>query len=226
MIDKAISDTTIYIGDFSIHQPVTVLTDYLITILCFYFYWQLNRFSFQDDSTISWKRFFLLLSFASFLGGSSHGFFAVHEGLGYKSVWLSMQALNVFSVYRAQKATLYSALKNSKKKYYWDLSYHTQLILFFVAVFVFQNFVVVIINSVIGLVPIMIIHFIDAKKVKESSWIGYGIVILFLTAIVNATKFSLHAYFNYLDIAHVLIILNLSVMYIGIKRKAISSWQA
>lgn len=223
MIDVSKTDTTIYIGDFAIHQPVTVFTDYIITVLCFYFYWQLNRPSMDDDSTVNWKRFFLLLGFASFVGAGSHGFFAIHEGVGYKSFWLSMQALNVFSIYRAQQATLHSALKHSNKKYYWNLSYHTQLLLFFVAVFVFQNFLVVIIDSIIGLVPIMIIHFIDAKKVKESRWIAYGIVVLFLTAIINTTKFSLHAYFNYLDIAHVLIMINLSLMFVGIKRKAVSS---
>lgn len=223
MNDIEKTDTTIYIGEFAIHQPVTVFTDYIISLLCLYFYWQLNRPSFKDESTINWKRFFLLLSLASFFGGTSHGFFAVHEGWGYKTVWLTMQALNVFAVYRAQKATLYSALKHSDKRYYWNLSYHIQLILFFSSVFLFHNFLVVVLNSIIGLIPIMVIHFIDAKKVKESAWIAYGIVILFLTAFVNATKFSIHAYFNYLDIAHILIMINLSVMFLGIKRKAVSA---
>ncbi|MCE9539701.1 MAG: hypothetical protein K8R85_10850 [Bacteroidetes bacterium] len=223
MKDIGIIDTTIYIGDFAIHQPVTVLTDYIITVLCFCFFLQLNRPSFKDETTINWKRFFLILGFASFFGGSSHGFFSVHEGLGYKLFWLPMQALNVFAVYQAQKATLYSALKDSGNKYYWNLSYHIQLILFFVSVFLFQNFVVVIINSVIGLIPIMIIHFIDSKKAKASSWIAYGIAVLFLTAFVNASKFSIHAYFNYMDFAHILIMINLSLMFIGIKKKAISS---
>ena len=223
MNDIEKTDTTIYISEFAIHEPVTVFTDYIISILCFYFYWQLNRSFFKDESTINWKRFFLLLSLASFFGGSSHGFFAVHQGWGYKTVWLTMQALNIFAVYRAQKATLYSALKNSHKKYYWNLSYHIQLILFFVSVFIFHNFLVVILNSIIGLIPVMILHFVDAKKVKESAWIAYGIVILFLTAFVNATRFSIHAYFSYLDIAHVLLMINLSLMFVGIKRKAIAS---
>jgi hypothetical protein len=223
MIDAAKIDTTIYIGDFAIHQPVTVFTGYLISALCFYFYLKLNRPNFQDESTINWKRFYLLLGVASFAGGCSHGFFAVHEGLGYKSFWLTMQALNVFSVYRAQQATLFSALKFSNKKYYWELSYHTQLLFFFVAVFIFQNFLVVVFDSIIGLLPIMIIHFIDAKKIKSSSWIAYGILILCFAAIVNATKFSLHTYFNYLDFSHILIMIHLSVIFIGIKRKAISS---
>lgn len=222
MIDDTPKDTTIYIGDFIIHQPVTVFTDYIITILCFYFFRKLHISAFIDKSTLNWKRFFLFLGFASFFGGSSHGFFAVHQGVGYKFFWLTMQALNVFAIYSAQKATLHSALKHSDKKQFWNLSYKVQFILFFVAVFVFQNFSVVILNSIIGLVPIMIIHFIDAKKEKESAWIAYGIVVLFLTALVNATRFSLHAYFNYLDIAHVLIMINLSLMFVGVKRKAIS----
>jgi hypothetical protein len=225
MIDAAKIDTTIYIGNWAIHQPVTVLTDYIISVLCFYFYLQLNKTNHlktADNSTNNWKLFFLFLSLASFFGGCAHGFFAIHEGLGYKSFWLTMQVLNVFSVYSAQKATFYSALASSNKKKFWNLSYHIQLVLFFIAIFVFQNFLVVVIDSIIGLVPIAIIHYIDSKKVKHSIWVTYGIMILFITAIVNATKFSFSPYFCYLDIAHVLIMANLSLMYIGIKRKAIS----
>ncbi len=223
MTDITKIDTTIYIGDFAIHQPVTVFTDYIIGAMCIYFYLKLNRPSFEDESTINWKRFFLLLSLASLFGGISHGFYAIHEGGGYKSFWLTMQALNVFSIYRAQLATLTSALKDSKNKYYWNLSYHTQLVLFFIAIFVFQNFLVVIIDMAIGLIPIMLIHFIDARKVKESAWIAYAIVVLFLSAIINAAKFSISAYFNYQDIAHILFMINLSMMFIGIKRKAVAS---
>ncbi len=222
MIDAAKIDTTIYIGEIAIHQPVTVFTDYIIMVLCFYFYLQLNKLSNANDSTVNWKRFFLLLSFASFTGGSSHGFFAVHEGIGYKSFWLTMQSLNIFAVYRAQQAALHSALQNSAKKYYWELSYHTQLLLFFTAVFVFQNFLVVVIDSSIGLIPIMIIHFIDSEKVKASLWIASGIVFLFLSAVVNAAKLSIHAYFNYLDIAHVFIMACFILMFTGIKKKAVS----
>ena len=52
--------------------------------------------------------------------------------------------------------------------------------------------------------------------------VGWGIVILFVTAIINGTKVSINEYFTYLDIAHVFIIGSLSVMFIGIKQKAIS----
>src|ERR1700747_1344300 len=176
MTDPASIDTTIHIGNFAIHQPVTVFTDYIITGIAFYFYLQLNRIRNADTSTIEWKRFYLIIGLATFFGGCSHAFFKIHEGVGYKSFWLTMQLLNIFSIYRIQLATLHSALHYSDKKYYWSLSYHAQLIIFMLAVFVFQNFKVVVVDSAIGLIPVMIIHFMDAKKVKASSWVAYGIV--------------------------------------------------
>ncbi|MES2593121.1 MAG: hypothetical protein V4608_14660 [Bacteroidota bacterium] len=223
MADNSIIDTTIYIGNVAIHEPVTVFTDFIITGLCLYFYITLNRLADNTKSTNNWKYFFLCLSAASLAGGCSHGFFEIHQGPGYKFFWLTMQALNVGSVYFAQQATLHSALNNSTNKKYWSLSYRIQLLLFFIAIFIYHNFLVVIIDSAIGLFPIMIIHFMDAKKNKNSLWIAYGIVVLCLTAIVNTIKLSFHAYFNHLDLAHLLIMINLSLIFVGVKRKAISS---
>ena len=222
MIDYAKIDTTISIGGFAIHQPVTAFTDIIISVLCFYFFMKLKRIPTDEKSTKNWKWFYFFLSMASFAGGCSHGLFLIHEGITYDACWRTMQLLNVISVFFAQQATLHSALQNSENKRQWQISYIIQVVLFSTAVFVFHNFLVVIINSIIGLIPIMIIHFKDAKKTKGSEKIAWGIFILFLTAIVNGTKLSFNEYFTYLDIAHVLIIANLSVMYAGIKQKAIS----
>ena len=217
-----IQDTTIYIGDFTIHEPVTVLTDFIITGLCLYFYLQLNQLSGKDVSAKNWKYFYGFMSISSFLGGCSHAFFAVHEGLGYKTFWLGMQVLNVFSIYYMQQGVLYSVLKNSLNKRYWSISYTIQCILASIAVFIFQSFIVIIINTAIGLIPIMIFHFLAAKQNKNNLWIAYGIVVLFATALVNAVKLTIHPYFNHLDLAHVLIMVNISLMFIGVKRNTIA----
>ncbi len=219
MTDVAQIDTTIYIGNFAIHQPVTVFTDYIISVLSLYFYLRLKKLNGINESTVSWSRFLLFLSLSSFFGGCSHAFFAVHEGVSYKAFWLPMQVLNNLMVYFAQRATLQSALQHSDKKRWWSYSYTIQLILFSIAVFLFQNFLVVIIDIAIGLIPVMIIHFMDGKKNKASYFIAYGIVVLFLTAIVNGAKLSVHAYFTYQDISHILIMISLSLMFIGMYRK-------
>lgn len=212
-------DTTIHIGDLAIHEPVTAFTDYIITILGLYFYYRLKKKA-NNPVIRNWSYLFGLLGLSTLLGGSSHGFFEVHEGIAYKTVWLGMQLVNGLALYFAQQATLNSVLANSKHADKWKRSYIIQFIVFIIALFVFQKYLVTIIDNAIGLIPVMIIHL----KQKESYYkkIGYGIMISFITAIVHGTKFSLGAYFNYNDIAHLFIMLSLYVMYLGVKEKATS----
>ena len=221
MIDVAQIDTTIHIGSLAIHQPVTAFTDYVITLLGLFFYYKLHK---KNETAVvrNWSLFFGLLGISTLLGGSSHAFFEVHEGIAYKTVWLAMQIVNGFALYFAQQATLVSILKDSDHANKWKLSYTIQLIVFIVAALFFQKYLVTIIENAIALIPIMILHFTAKPKEKYHTKIGYGILISFITAIVHGTKFSLDVHFNYNDIAHVFIMISLYVMYLGAKEKTIS----
>jgi hypothetical protein len=219
---SVIKDTTIYIASFAIHEPVTTVTDFIISGICVYFYFKLNKLSANNPSTNYWKYFYGFMALGSFIGGCAHAFFEFHVGLGYKSFWLSMQVLNMLAMYSIQHATLNSALIHSNKKNIWAKSYLIQALVGIMAVFLFQNFIVVVINNAIALIPIMIIHFKASKTNKLNLWIAYGIAVLFVTAGVNLAKLSLHDYFNHLDLAHVLIMINLYLMYTGVRKKAIA----
>jgi hypothetical protein len=214
------TDTTIIIGNIAIHEPVTAFTDLIITIFAFIYF---RRLSAPDEATKNWRLFFLFISLSTLAGACSHGLFAVHEGIEYKSIWLSMQFLNGFAVYFAQKATLFSVLKDSKAYGAWKLSYMIQLLIYFMMLIIIQKYIITILDNAIGLIPIMILHFTAKDKQQYYSKVGYGILISFITAIVHATKFSLHAYFNYNDIAHIFIIISLTVMYLGIKQRSTAS---
>lgn len=212
-------DTTIYISDIAIHEPVTAFTDYLITIIGFAYYWQLCS---TNEAIKNWRLFFLFISLSTLAGGTAHAFYAVHEGWNYKSVWLTMQLLNGFAVFFAQKATLLSVLKNAAHHNYWRLSYVVQLIAYIIVLLLIQKYIVTIIDNAVGLIPIMIVHFTAKEKEGYQKWIGYGIAISFITAFVHGVKFSLDDYFNYNDIAHVFIIITLTVMFVGAKKKSLS----
>jgi hypothetical protein len=213
------TDTTIYIGSLAIHEPVTALTDLLITILGIIFYFKIPVTS---GVVKNWRLFFLFLSLSTLAGACGHGFFAIHEGIEYKSVWLTMQVLNGIGLFFAQKATLISVLKNSKNYSAWKWSYLIQLVVYLIALFIVQKYLVTIIDNAVALIPIMILHFTATEKEEYQKYIGYGIMISFITAIVHGTKLSLHAYFNYNDIAHVFIIISFTVMFMGVKQKATS----
>ncbi len=214
-------DTTIYIGELAIHEPVTMFTDYIITILGSCFYYHLHKKN-ENPVIKNWSLFFGLLGISTLLGGSCHGFFEVHEGIAYKTVWLAMQIVNGFALYFAQQATLISVLKNSRYVNQWKLSYTVQLVVFIIAALFFQKYVVTIIENAIALIPIMLLHFTVKPKEGYQNKIGYGILISFITAFIHGAKISLNIYFNYNDIAHVFIMISLFVMYLGVKGKAIS----
>jgi hypothetical protein len=211
------TDTTIVFGAFAIHEPVTVLTDYIITIIAFVYYWKLSS---TNEVVKNWRLFFLFISLSTFFGGSSHALFAVHEGWKYKSLWLPMQFVNGLAVYYAQKATLLSVLKNSENYNAWKLSYIIQLVVYYIALIIVQKYIVTILDNAIGLIPIMILHFRARIKEPYQEYIAYGILVSFITAIVHGLKFSLHDYFNYNDIAHVFIMISLTIMYMGVKLKS------
>ncbi|MCW3086234.1 MAG: hypothetical protein JWP12_3600 [Bacteroidetes bacterium] len=213
-------DTTIYIGSLAIHEPVTAFTDYIITIIGLTCFWKIPSTS--NPVVKYWRLFFLFLALSTLFGGSAHAYFGIHEGVAYKSVWLTMQLVNGLAIYFAQQATLLSALKNSKQYTTWKWSYTIQLVVYYIVLLIVQKYVVTIIDNALGLIPIMVVHFTAKKKEEYYKWIGYGILVSFITAIVHGTKFSLHDYFNYNDIAHIFIMISMIVMYMGVRRKAVA----
>jgi hypothetical protein len=208
-----VTDTTIYIGDLAFHEPMTVFTDVIISSLCLLFYFRLKG---KDKTLAFWKIFFLFFGSSTFIGAISHAFFAVHSGTIYKIFWLTMQVTNGMAIYAAESAALQSVLRNSPSRPLFSKLISWQLILFCASVFIVQNFIVVVINTALGLIPVMIFHYKYARS-NADRLIAHGILISFLTAIVHGTKLSLSAYFNSNDISHVLIMISLYYMYKGIK---------
>lgn len=213
------TDTTISISGVAIHEPMTAFTDLIIAILAITFYIQLKNKT--DETTRRWSYFFLLLGLSTCLGACSHAFFSIHDGWQYKSFWLPMQIINGFAVYHAQQATFGSVLEDSSNKATWKWSYVIQLIVFISALLYIQKYIVTIIENATGLIPIMVLHY--QYKRSFAKMIANGIAISFITAFVNLSKLSLHAYFNYNDIAHVFIMISLYVMYKGVNRRTIVS---
>lgn len=209
------TDTTITISGIAVHEPTTVLTDFIIAIIAISFYIKLKKN--KDQTTIYWSFFFLFLGIATFVGAFSHALFSIHEGWAYKSFWLPMQVINGIGIYYAQQATLISVLENSPAKNKWRMSYIIQLLVFIIALLCIQKYLVSIIENAVALIPIMILHYKDKRPFAKT--IANGIAVSFITAFVHLGKLSLHDYFNYNDLAHVFIMISLYIMYKGVSLK-------
>lgn len=213
------TDTLIRIAGLEIHEPITVLTNIIICVMCFVFFFLIKRNHQHKLGSTLWRFFFLCMALSSFIGAFKHGFLENKMDNIYLMCWLPMQAITIAGNYYAQRATAITALKDSSFKRLFINIATLQLILFIPAVFIFQNYTVVTINTALALIPVMVMHFTKAKHDRTYLWMAYGIAILFLTAFVHTTKFSLHRYFNYLDISHVLLMITFCFFYIGIHRK-------
>jgi hypothetical protein len=85
-----------------------------------------------------------------------------------------------------------------------------------------NNFVMIKVNAGIILVFSLITHLkiYNLTKEKGSRLIVLGILISFLSIIVHSLKLSFSDWFNYKDIAHVIIVISLYVIFTGVKANA------
>jgi hypothetical protein len=94
-----------------------------------------------------------------------------------------------------------------------------QLVVYLIVLMIVQKYIVTIIDNALGLIPILILHATAKIKEVHYKYIAYGIGVSFITAIVHGVKFSLHEHFNFNDIAHIFIMISLTVMFWGLKKK-------
>jgi hypothetical protein len=209
-------ENVISINNFKLYEPMTVLTDLILAACCIYFFKYLISNNKRNTSSNNWSFFFLFFALSTLFGAFAHGLFQLHEGIGYLFFWLSMQVLSIISLFFAQQATLYSILEDSSLAVLWRRSFLLQLLLALVAIFVFKNFLVIVISNAVTFIPILILNF--RKHNKSNKTVSIGIAVSFLTAIVHASKFSLHLFFNHNDIAHLFLTISLFLVFTGVKQ--------
>jgi hypothetical protein len=206
---------------YPIAEPTTALTDFILALLCLLFYFKVTK-SRIEKGINNWRLFFLFMGISTLLGGITHAFLENHESAVYLSFWLTMQLASGLSIYFAQLATIRS-IPNAKIPLYRSeqksmLLCRIQFLVFATLVLIFQNFLVVVINSTLGFLMVLYIHALSGKKYgnRPAGWIAAGITISFLTAIVYSLKISVNDWFNFKDIAHVIMMVSICFIFYGV----------
>jgi hypothetical protein len=164
--------------------------------------------------------FILLMGISSCFAAIDH---AAHYQLGklfFDLIFFISNLLNLIAIYFLFKAsyTYYNwNFKNAKK--YVLILIPIWLTAILVVVILNNNFLIIKIHAGIVLVYTLIAHQLVYQKnhEKANQWIVNGISISFLSIIVHSIKLSFHAWFNYKDISHVIMIIALIIIYRGIK---------
>jgi hypothetical protein len=209
--------TYISIFGYPVFEPMVILTNLLFFILCCVYFKRLSSFSNTYANQMAW--FMLLLGISTCFGAVGH---AVHYQLGeafFGAILFLMNAFSLFSIYFCFRAPYtYSQPGKEPSKRYIFLVLAWVIILLVISA-IKGNFLIIKIHAGLVLLYSLIVHYLAYRRTNErgSAFVVLGIFISFLSIVVHSVKLSFHEWFNYKDIAHVIMIISLIVIYKGVR---------
>jgi len=198
-----------------IDEPVTTLTDLLVTVVCIYALMKLVGEKFQKKIYGFFRLYFLTLGIATFLSGVvGHGFLYFF-GLSWKLPgWLfGMFAVSFFvraSIESAQNIVSESVLKILR------VANIVELAIMACIVIISHNFYYVTLHSIFGMVLVVAslnIYMYLLTRNKGSLLILLAICITAMSAIIFQNKWSFSPWYNHFDISHTLMAISVFYYY-------------
>lgn len=189
-----------------LQEPVTTLTDLLVTVVCFYAYWKLGKVGKLGRTIYFIRIYFLLMGFATFFGGLiGHGFQYVF-GFNWRLLgWITSMLAVMFIERSAIEYTVNLIPRRIHRFLLW-LNIIEMVAIMFLTIY-YLNFHFVEFHAIWGFMIVVfsfyLFTFIKTKDVG-SRWILYGIVILACAMFVFNFQVSPHLWFNHVDLSHVL----------------------
>lgn len=202
-----------------IFEPVTILTNAAIAIVCVYSFFQLNKT--KTNIAFQWSMFFVLIGLSSIVGSLGHG---VHYQLGnsfFKCVEFFMNAISLIAIYYCYQAahTNYSIQKTKQTKLLRNIVIVWITLLLLITIW-FSNFILIKIHAGIVLSYSFVVHLITYKrKIAGSGWIAFGIGVSFISILTHSLKVKLSDWFNHKDISHLIMAVSLLLIFKGVQLK-------
>jgi hypothetical protein len=212
----AIPDTSWDFGSFVLYEPVTVLTDLVVTAVCWHAFFQLKN---TPAGQLRWlfRAYFLTMGLATAYGGIiGHGFI-VQLGFVWKMPgWF----ISMFSVALLERAAIFHAQPLlSKKTGRWFARMNLVELFSLCAIVAHtQNFFFVEAHAAYGmLVVVLSLELYIYRKTTTPGSQQFLIAIGIATAAagVHLFELDLHRWFNHLDISHTLMALAAWYFYKG-----------
>ncbi len=216
----SLEQTFIDIFHFRLLEPVTVLTDVLLSIFCMYFYNKLNFPCHAKKLGLYWRLFFLFMGISTFIGAIAHGCKLYFSNEVFYFVWMTMNVCSIPSAYYLLKATIeLSEFKPELKKRLTLLAATAMTLLMLLTMWM-NNFVLIKVNAGIVITLTLIRHYHTYKKgYSGSGYIVFGFAFSLLSIIVHTAQLSISNWFNFKDISHVIMNISLYIIFTGVLLK-------
>lgn len=204
----------ITIGTLVINEPMCVVTNVIIAVVAAVAYLQFNKVDNRNDYLYYWKLFFMTSTIAMLFAGFAHGFKWAFSPEEFKYVWLTMNVLGIVPTFFATQASLSFGLH---KKIITTLVYIVFAIVAGLTV-IYNNFIFVKIAATLGALTIMSTHIVLKKNSQfaPARLVIAGMLVAVAAIVVHSLKLSIHTWFNFKDLSHVLMAVSCWTMFKGV----------
>lgn len=200
-----------------INEPVTTLTDLVVSAVCFFAFYRLVKIPLKNKIHLYLKYYFLTMGLATAIGGLiGHGFFYLFS-FGWKLPgWLT----SMFSIALVERAAIEYArpLIDNKLGIFFKWLNIIELTVFVIITFSTLNFFFVEVHSAYGLLVVVTgFNFLVFKKTrsKGSKLHLIGVGFSAISALIYMNEWGISKWFNHYDISHMFMAVAAYFFYIG-----------
>jgi hypothetical protein len=212
-----------------IDEPVTVLTDLIVSAVCFYAWYKLGKLVKQNEVNRFLRLYFLTMGLATLLGGIiGHGFLYALDSLFEYSYVVSPWKLpgwvvSMFSITLVERASIeYTRpIVNSKTGKILAWINIIELVIFLFIVFFSLNFWFVQVHAAYGLLLVVSslnIYVYYKRKTLSSKIFLLAVGFAAIGALVYMNQWSIDEWFNYFDISHLFMAASAYTFYKGARQ--------
>jgi len=209
-----------FIQGIKINEPFATLTDLLVTIVCLWAFFMLNKLKRKDLAFKYFNFFFLTMAIATFFGGILGHAFINEINFAWKLPGWITSMLSISLLERASIKHAKKYLHKTVAKFYEILNI-VELLVVMTVTFSTLDFYWVEIHSGFGLLvvilPIQLFTFIKTKN-KGSLLFLSGVGMALISAFFFMNQISLNEAINYLAISHFFMAIGSYVFYLAAKK--------
>lgn len=218
---------SIFIFGIRLDEPVTTITDLLVSAVCLYAYFRLSRIAERQQLHQYLRYYFLSMGIATFIGGMiGHGFLYVFSFAWKLPGWLT----SMFSIALIERASIEQARKLISRKMRRVLAWLNiiELLTFMTLTFSTLNFFWVEVHTTYGLLIIVSsLNIFIYSRTRDPGSKLFLVAVAFSAggALVFMNQWSIHMWFNYLDVSHILLAISAIFFYKGARVIILSTRQ-
>ncbi|HEY5916675.1 MAG TPA: hypothetical protein VIU13_04715 [Chryseolinea sp.] len=208
---------SIYPFGIRIDEPIATVTDVLVSAVCFYAFYKLTQKKLPGRSQWYFRYYFFLIGIATFLGGViGHGFLYALS-FPWKLPGWTISMVSVAMIERSAISHARRLIKPAVARVFLIVNI-IELVIVMTVTMVTLDFFWVQFHSAYGLLIVVFsFHAFTYYRTKDmgSATIMWAVGITAIASLVFMNEFSLHVWFNYLDLSHILLAIASYVFYRG-----------